>query len=288
MPNQKIVFKYVQYTEDWEELFYGQFDSINLAMAGMDAGLRASAVLFRQSSCYLSSIRIQDVAQPRSALTKDFIIPVTGLGADRPDMHNTCAVWALRSANAVSQRHILLRGLKDDDTIRSAGTGEDDPSPALYNGVKGYIANMTRVGLRIRSLVPINYVDPYDWYDIRQVVVAPSGTVTLSTYGTVPLVAGGRIILSQMDPKDWPGMNGHYRTRGVAAPDFKINYKSHAPPGTYPVSKGRYRVEDYRYLIISPQDPDGQSDFVRFSSRLTKSGPFGLRGAKKAVRLRSR
>jgi hypothetical protein len=287
MPNQRIILNFRQYDDKWSEVYYGAFEGIQAAIAAIDATFQIRAVEFRQESVLLTSVKAQDVYQPRVATIKRFQPPAAPSSISTPDVHNVAAVCFLATSGLDAQRHIWLRGIRDVDTLRDGTTGGDKPSAALLQGIRTYISNMNRVGLLIRALMPITKTDPYNFYDIESMIVRDNSKVTLTTKGTVPLTASSRVILSQFDKKKFPGLNGHWTAKSVAPPNFDVNYVSEDPPGTIPVSKGRYRVEEYRYLPIDLMQPDGKSDFLGLSTRVTRGGPFGGRGRKRAVSLRS-
>lgn len=288
MPNQKVILNYRQFGERWSEIYYGGATSVSSMAALFDNAFIASTVAFRHSATYLSSIQVQDLAQPRVGLKKKYPKVAPAPLGDDADVRNASAVWVLRSSDLIFQRRLWLRGLNDDDMTRSPATGTDIPSPRLITGVGNFIFQMNRVGLLIRQLNPITPgIDPNDFYDIISVTVAAGGLITLQTRGTVPLSASKRIIVSLIDQKQFPGLKGPFSVRSVNAPNFVVNYRSSMPIGVYPLAKGRYRVQEYRFANIDLQADAGKSDWLHLGSRDTKSidDPFG-RGAKRAVRLR--
>lgn len=288
-PNQKIILKYVQFEDEWSEVFYGQADGVPQMMAALDPGFIASAVAFRAGSVYMAAIKVMDVNQPRTALTRRLAIPAPAPGGNAPDTRNSAALFTLSSQGNVCNRRIWFRGLLDVDRARDPNTGAPLPSQHLMDGARTYIQNMNRVALYIRALLPITNDATYSFWPFLSATVDNNGQVTLlCSNSLVPIGPSGRVILSQFDPKNWPGLNGHWRP-AITAPNMKIlGYHSDLPPATYVLTKGRYRVEEYRYQRIDLLADQGASQFLTLSSRNTKSGPFGGRGRRRGVILRSR
>jgi len=288
MPVYKCVLQWVAYQDDWKEIFYVTQGSPALALAVFSNSFLAAAGSFRSGGCYVSSITVQDIAQPRSAVSRTLAVPPpSSSGSRAPDLRSATALYTLGSVGRGSRRNLFVRGLVDVDVQRNGATGAPDPAASLTGGMDAYIAAMVTAGLQIQSLVPLTpTADPYRFYDITQITVAAGGRCTLTMEAGAVLTAANRVKLSLFDAKLWPGLNGTYTARQVAGLNFQISYKADVPPAVYPVQRGHFRNVDYRYLTISSAPTD--SYFVRFSSRDTKSGPFGGRGAKKGVRLRYR
>lgn len=289
MPFYKTVLQFAAYQQQWKEIFYQTQGTPAQAIANVDQNFADQAVSFRAAAVYVAGVSVQDVDQPRSALSKTFTVkanPTVDTQTNRPDLRNACAIVQLESANGDSKRKLFIRGLRDQDTVRDATTGADEPAGMLFNGMNGYIALLATKGFQIRSLMPITpNADPYKFYDIVQITVNASGRCVLTTEaGAVLTPPNQRVILAQFDPKQWPGLNGHYSAKQVALPQFGISYISDNAAEAYTIKRGHYRNEVYRYLTIDPS----RGGFVRFGSRNTKSGPFAGRGARRAVRLRFR
>jgi hypothetical protein len=288
MAFQKIVLQYVQFNQDWKEVFYSNAASVQAASKLITPAFIATALELRGLGTYIAGVRVSDVAQPRSVSVQRLTTAPVVTGTTPNDSKNVCAVYRLVTAALNLSRPIFLRGLADSATERSGVTGQDIPSASLRNAVNGYIAAMNFSGLMVRALLPITGVNPYAFYPIANLIVNPGGTVTVVVNGPLQLGVTGRVILSQFDPKMWPGLNGHYLAQNPASPNFNISYISRNPPATYPIARGRYRVEEYRYDLIDLGQPNGQSFFVSLGSRNTQNGPFGGRGARSSRRLRYR
>lgn len=287
--NQKLIIQYVQFDDEWKEVYYMQADTVQQAMNALDKNFTDAAVAFRNNNVYVASLRVSDVNQPRSALQKRLLVPNIIPGGLAPDTKNTACVCALRSQNSTLQRHVWFRGLNDADRTRNPNTGQDQPIGNLLPRISDFVANMNRVGIYIRALLPIVHDATYDFWPFTSITVNPDQTVSLLVANAlVPIGPSSRVIISQMDPKKFPGLNGHWKVT-VTAPNMKIpGYLSTLAPNTYALNKGRYRVEEFRYQKVDLFDPAGASQFVSLGTRNTKSGPFGGRGRKKGVSLRSR
>ena len=287
MPNQKVVLTYVEYQSSWEEVFYASNASIQATQAAINNSFINAALAFRQKSTYIAAVRVSDMAQPRSVLLRKVTPPAAPASPDAPDVVGVCANVRLRDAAFQGSRLLQLRGLPDSSIAFVPSTGAPQPSPALTNGIASYLQAINGAGLQIHSLLPITGANPYAWYDVIAITLPSFGGIQLTTaIGSVPLGPSGRVILSQFDRKMWPGLNGHYNTLKVAGGQFNVRYHSDLSAGTYPINKGRYRVEEYRYLLVDFYGPAGNSSFDSEGHRNTKNGPFGGRGAKRPVRLR--
>lgn len=288
MPNYKVILQFQAYQDDWKEIFYLTEATPANAAARVTPSFISAALAMRAINVFISSVTVQDVAQPRSAYTIN--VPYGGNVTSTtlaPDVRSTTALYSLGSAGRVVTRHLFVRGLADADVTRDPLSGLSTPSGRITSGMSAYIAAMVTAGMTIQSLQPVTPgVGTYQFFDIVSITVAAGGKVTLTTEAGATLTTSNRVRLSLFDQKMWAGINGTYTAKRVQLPNFDISYKSELAPGTYPVQRGHYRAADYRYLPISSAALD--SYFVRFSSRATKTGPFVGRGAKRAVRLRYR
>lgn len=285
MPVFKLALKFVQYTDTWQEVFYKTSDTINTALAPFDLVFASVATAFRHPSCYLAAVRCQDMSQPRVVRTISWPTPPAGAAGDTPDVTSTSAIWEIRDTTAALRRNIWLRGLNDDSVKRSSTTGQPVLAPAARTQIENYLQTLQTAGAQIKALDPITGTGAYRFFRVTNISVDASQLCTLTIDGGMTYLAGSRVILSQFDPKEWPGLNGHYLAEVPTAGGFKVGYRAAKAVGNYPISKGRVRNEVFRYLTFALS----QSRFIKFGSRNTKdSGPFGGRGARSTVRLRYR
>jgi hypothetical protein len=280
----KAVITYRQFSSTWHELFYLSADNFDQVAAHFGAGFVNVATAFRHASVYIRSVRISDLSLKRATRPLRYPIPTAVTTALTPDVVNTCAIWTLNSSSPPLSRKIWLRGLNDVDVVRNAITGQDAPSAALAGGVATYLGYMESHGFKIQALDPITGTSPYVFQRMASLTIGNGGVTTVNAINPVALTASGRVIISQTDPKLWPGLAGKYRAENSAGLTFGINYIARVPSGTYPLTRGVFRVEEYRYATVSA--PICQ--FLDFASRDTNSSPFGGRGRRRAVSLRSR
>lgn len=284
MPTFKCVVKYNQFGATWHELFYVDGDNFEQIAVHFGAGFCNVATAFRHASVYVQAVRISDLSVKRSTKPIRYTIPTALTTTMKPDVVKTAAIWTLNSSAPALTRKIWLRGLNDIDVERNIITGQDTPSAALQGGVATYLGYMESHGFKIQSLNPITGTSPYLFQRIASLTVGAGGSTTINAVNPVALTASNRVIITQTDPKLWPGLGGKYRAENASGTTFGINYIARQPSGTYPLSRGVFRVEQYRYATISAP----LSGFLDFSSRDTKNDPFGGRGRRRAVLLRSR
>lgn len=280
MANFKVVFQYTQFEKGFSEVFYRSAPSLEAA-ATFTQNFYDSMVKFRQSGVVLRKVRVSAVTNNRLTLLVNR--NQAGLQTfDTPDVTGVACVLALASAATGKVRHVWIRGLFDKDVIRDVNSGQDRPSSALSNALVNYAASLVRAGFTIRSLVPI--VPPAIVYNnISSLTsVADDGVVTINCDDAINLGASKRLIISQTNIKDFPGLNGHFTAFEINANQFKIRYNHHRT-GTFKIRKGRIRPEEYEYGAITL----ALGGFLKFGTRDTGKNPLGGRGRRTATHIRS-
>jgi hypothetical protein len=290
MPFQKVVVQYVQFGQDWKEIFWAANASVNATLAAVNTfNFKSAATSFRGSGVYIAGIRVSDVNQPRLAAVwrAQNSVPVSS-GA-LLDVKNTALLWSLQDTSLAATRHIWLRGLAESATSRNPVTGQDEVPGGIATLIVNYIAQMVAAQLCIRQLQPLTGPPTYVFQPAQSVTVDGLNNVTITMKQPLVLGPSSRVVLSLFDPKTYPGLNGHYLAVNPASPTFGINYVPRLAAGTYPAGRGRMRVEEYRYLPIRvPLYTDPSNGFVACATRNTANNPFGGRGRKPSNRLRSR
>lgn len=283
MPFYKCVLQFIQFKAEWKELYYMTADDLRSATARFDDNFRAAAEDWRASGTYMASVRVSEVDKNRNANLVIFTIPSNVVDTLAPDPVQTAALWSLRSTLVWQKSNKWFRGLIDSDVLRNATTGQDTPSADLKTNVGNYIQQLHDTGLQLRSL---SLIDPVTnpFVTISVITVQMGGVTTITTQAPVVFPAGPkRVILSQLDPKMWPGLSGTFTALNISGANFDVKYRADQPAASYPIIKGKVRTVSYDYGTIAPDS----CMFNRFAKRDTKNGPSGGRGAKRAVRLRS-
>lgn len=282
MATYRVTINYRQQRATWSEVFYRNETSLENA-AKFSTDFYDAAIQFRSPLVVLESIVVQDLANPRLALPIRRQAKSTSDTDQAPDVTSTAAVYRLRANSPPAVRTLWLRGIRDQDVTRSEVTGADVPTGKLPNGWKAYYAALRAHNMGVYALIPIS-ADPYVFTPCLSVTVQADKRVLLTMNGTFTLTAKKRVILSQFDPKLFPGLNGHWSPLGVTTNTLLLGYRSPLAPAVYDVTKARIRPEEYRFCAFAA---DGD-EFVGFNKHDTKGAlPFG-RGAKKRVSLRYR
>ena len=280
MANFKVVCQFTQPDHGFTEVYYRQAD--NLAAASVfSSRLIASILNYRAELTSLRKIRISDVLNNRSSVVVNINQTASAL-AGTADMVFTAAIVTLNSPSIGARRQLWVRGLTDDSVKRNLNTGLDEPSANLLAGINQHCRALSQNGFAVRALSRLT-VPPLVYTNIMSVVVAGSGFVTFVVPNTWNLTTSRRVILSQFSTKEFAGLNGHWTATQVDATHFTVPYTSALPPGTYLVSKGRTRPEEYVYGVMDYTT----SGFNRFGSRDTGKNPLGGRGRRSAPRIRS-
>jgi len=281
MPNYKCVFQYTQPDKGFSEVYYRTASDLTEA-ARFDLESKRRAVRFRHALTVLRAIRVSDVLNNRNSVVVRIGMSSDYTGIYEPDICSTAGVWTLNAPTTGARRQVWLRGLRDGDVLRSNTTGADLPSAVLVSQVDQWLQTLSRSGFTVRALTKIDGVT-VRYTNISLIQVGAGGLIQMTFPTGFTLTASQRVILSQLDPKLWPGLNGAWKLTLVTGTTYTLNYRSHLPQQTYEIVKGRSRPEEYTYGAISYQ----LSDFNKFSSRDTGRNPLGGRGRRAAKILRA-
>jgi hypothetical protein len=285
MANFKIAFVYSQpIAKGFTEVYYRVADTIQQA-ATFSTNLLNHACNLRHPLTVLRKIRVSDTLGNRSSL----VVAVNqggnylaGSGDQGPDITGVSAVCLLASVAKASSRRVWLRGLSDTAVTRSSTTGLDTPTEQLRSAINNWIASLSRNNFAIRSLVKLG-TPPNVYQRINSITgTVAQGKVTVTFTGVNQAAVGQRIIISQVSPKLYPGINGHWTVLAIGSNTFDIGYNlDQVPPSA--VTVGKWRPEGYEYGQIT----EAISDFDHFGTRTTGAGFTAGRGRRRALHLRS-
>ena len=274
----KVIFSFTGGKYGWSEIFYRE--GSNLTVAGSFTDLFfAKFMQPRSRQCSLNSIRVSEVSNNRNTtiIQQDYL----GGSANALDVQSTAAILTLSAPSTGAVRHLWLRGIPDVHVNRSYLSAEDVPDPLLSNAIDRYINGVATANLCIRSLTKLT-TPPNSYSTVRSIAaVKDAGYITLTFANVGALPTDGNVILSQFNPKDWPGLKGVFKGTRVTDMSFSVPYNWHAD-GTFPVAKGRTRPASYQYGPITTAN----SGFLRFGSRDTGPGPSVGRGRRTGQRIR--
>lgn len=276
----KYVFQFTQGAKGFSEVYYGESDSIDNATKIGSVILNRMCAL-RPPLTILRKVRVSAVAGNRNSVPLTFNRPGTSPLLD-PDVAGTSAVCNLVSTATGSRRQVALRGLPDDAISRNAANGLDEPQAQWQAYLTQFLRFLEEGRYMIRSLKKVG-TSGITLQNITSIVaVANAGQVTVSTAAPMGVSTGAQVKLSQLDVKDWPGLNGIWTVVSATGNDFVIRYNFHTA-GTFLITKGKCRNVDYDYGIIN----GSLSKFSHFGTRDTGRNPLGGRGRRPGVHIRS-
>lgn len=280
MANFKVVLNFSQGGSTWGEQYYRTASDLNTA-SGFDNEFRLRALRMKHPSTRLTKIRVSEVTNNRNSVVVPNTVRVAA-SSSAPDVVATAAVCKLVSLATGASREVWIRGLIDSQVFRDEATGNDIPQGALPANLTAWIASLSANGFSVRSLQKINGTS-ITYKKLNQIVIAADGTVTFTAETGWTLSSSGRVILSQLDKKLFPALNGHWKIYNVSGTTFTVSYRSHLAAGTYPLYSGRTRPEEFDYGGINAS----RSGFAYFGTRQTKNVSTGSRGKRSTQVLRS-
>lgn len=281
MANFKCVFQFTQPDKGFSEVYYRTASDLAAATV-FDLETRRRAVRFRHKLTVLRAIRVSEVTNNRNAVVIRVNRSTDSIGIKEPDICSTAAVYTLNAPTTGARRQVWFRGLNDGDVLRDASNGADLPSADLISGIESWVRTLANNGFTVRALAKIDGVT-IRYTNVTNIIVDANGIVNLTFPAGFTPTFSNRVILSQFDQKLWPGLNGAWFLTNVSTGVYTIKYKSHLPAGTYIITKGRSRPEEFTYGAISAN----LSDFNKFSSRDTGRNPTGGRGRRSTKFLRA-
>lgn len=284
MPVYQLNFAYTQAEKGWSEIYYITQPDLAGVKVQVGIGLQTAMVNFRNQLTRLQSCRISDIANNRTTVVQVIGRNGTNNGLTA-DVASTAGIVTLKENLFLGTRKVWLRGISDSDVVRLLD-GNDNPSPGFILGMANYFDAIAFAGLQIRSLVKIQ--DPPIGRMAKTSILsiaglAQSGVVSLTTELPAAFIVGDRVKISQMSPKDFPGLNGLYKVKAVANNGLTFTVEWNPPTAlAQAVVKGKVRPVVYNYGVISAND----CTFYSFAPHKTGKNPRGGRGARSALRLR--
>ncbi len=276
----KEVFVFTEGDKGFTEVWFSQAANISVA-SQFGAAFIDRCIAFRNSLTVLRKIRISSVENNRSTAIVNINRSMAS-SSNRAAISGAAAVYTINAPSISSRRQVWFRGLDAAQVIRNETSGADILLPGLDNNIKAYISALAGSNYMVRALGKINPVTGYNKITTVQ-ATAGAGLATLTMQNDHGFAQNARIIVSQTNTKDFPGLNGHYTA--LAVPTTKsilIAYNLHVT-GTFTATTGRIRAETYSYGAIDTRT----SNFNFFGTRDTGRSPLGGRGRRTARRLRS-
>jgi hypothetical protein len=270
--------------QGWTENYYFNAASASAAIAFPQKVIN-DRLAFLHTSCNLQKIRAEALPRNRNVAVRSVGLNGTdggGPSKSGPDEANISALFKICAAGGSPFRHIWFRGLTDNEVTYSNG-GIGVPTAFLSSQLRTFVRDMVALGWLIQFNQPITGIAPNIYQTVTAITGAVgSGVATINFLGSSIPAPQSKVLLGQLNPKLYPGLNGIYTVLSSAANQFTIAYNlDYVPPAT--VTKGRWRPYSAQYVAVSLPD----SSFLNFATRNTGLGfPVG-RGRKRSLRLRS-
>jgi hypothetical protein len=176
-----------------------------------------------------------------------------------------------------------MRGNAKDDYARDPVTGVDKPNAGFLQLLQSMFNALNTDAYGILRLTPL--ANPA--VQVSSITQADGkttpGKTVLTLNQALPVVAGAQVIISRVNAKELPRLNGRFTVISVVGPTITINYAT--PSNTIvPILNGFIKAVafDTTHLV----DP-ARSGFDHMGTRTSKSPLSGSRGAKRAGRIRS-
>lgn len=227
----KLVLFYNQFQRGFTETWYmpGTNPPSNLP-PGVDNMLR-KAIAFRATGTILTGARFSQTDARQSSTFRfgnSYTAANSGILSIPPaeDVVSTSLVWRL-SDNTFHSKLMYVRGLVDQDVVRSVIDGTDVPSAALTAGLVAYKNAAIAAGMQVRyQKTPSNTPGFLSWQATQ---VAPvGGNVNLSTVSfqgnpAADLLAGNIVTFKGFKKNDLPGFPKTAKIIDVAiGPPYEI------------------------------------------------------------------
>jgi hypothetical protein len=291
--NYKVVFEFFESNgSQFNEVYYRSESSIDAA-ANIPQLVLVNRLANLNHLNLLRQIRVADLGTAR--LTA--VVPVNkpGTNADAPNGQTgeadgqdplpvgAAIVCGMSGVNGGS-RKLWMRGANIGDYQRNNVTGVDMIHPGFTKAFNNQMKRMADAGFGIRTLGKANpLTNPLR--NLLKVEVGPTtGTAILTCDGNVALDLTQRLIITRVDPKILPALNGHFTVISAAAPKYTIAYTM--PGGTTSVTNVGY-VHAELYNAISVFNP-ARCLPLYLATRTSKNPYTHSRGARRPQRLRSR
>lgn len=265
---------------DWTELYYVQASSADDALVIGQGNQNVRLSLLDTSNTWIEMRSINTTASRDSSIKPIGLQGTMATGTnDTPEVVGVTALLTIVSQNSV-KRKLSLRGMSDGSVLLKPN-GQPNVGPQLQSNIGSWINALENLGYGTISRTPPSAGGAYAWHDVTKVdgTVTP-GYATITTAINHGLVANDQAIISSMNKKSLPGMNGTYKVLTTTDTTFVIKY---TVPGNLAVTQpgGRSRkltLGNFSVVNSLKKLP------VAFSVRKTKNPFTRSRGASVARR----
>ncbi len=281
MATFKTIWVFSQTDHGWTETHYRDATDLDTAATFSDALINARMTMASPLTV-LRKIRVSELGVLRKSFPVQFNrAGQSPTGNEGPDVASVTAVYSVGAPSVGLTSNMFIRGLSDSQVRRDPSSGQNLPGAALDSAARNFITKLAANAFVVYGLEKLTGIAPLKYFDVQSITIAADKTATLNVTGVIVL-EGDRFVLTQMSPKDYPGLNGLITAISADAGHIKVRYTSRLAPATYDVAKGRVRPAIYTSGVIVPQ----LSPFNKFGTRDTGKNSLAGRGRKQAVRLR--
>jgi len=221
----KMVHQFTEAGFGFAEVWYRTAGTLEEA-AVIPAAVKQAAIIFRNSLVRFDKVRVSSVDNNRIATIARVNLSAP-FSNSSPSVNNTCVVYKVASPTVGASRNIWVRGLDQNAFGRAPTSGADRPSGAIINSIHTYLLELQKANYRVRALRKTTETGMAYRSVTDMVAVADRGTVKLLYTGDAVAV-GSRIICSQFNKKDFPGLQGKFTVQaGSIAGEAIIKYNYH-------------------------------------------------------------
>jgi hypothetical protein len=278
----KSVWEFVDTNgNQWTEVYYIQ-GSTPASVLSFGPALYNSRLLLASDLVTWSRVRVSDVANTRSTATRVLNWVGTDNTAGSPGPAGLTVVSNLVGITGGS-RKLQMRGVPDYMIGRDQKSGRDVLGSTLRTRLTAFYQGLQTDGYGMRQL---QQTPKYPVVTVDGATIPGSAILTFTNPGPgLPnsFAPPNRLVLSQMDKKLFPGLNGHWSILAANGLTITIRYQV-AGNKLLNGQFGFVKLEGYQGLSIFNA---AQCGFDHFGTRTTKVPLSRSRGARRAVRIRS-
>lgn len=218
----KVTLVYQLADQGWTETWY--HEAANVKTAATLTALQISRLIdFRSAATIIQAVRAVEVGGLHLGYPNPINRKSTLSSLAKPDV--TAVSCTCRAATTDGgSRPLFLRGLADDDVIRSLA-GVNEPSARLIAAIADYKAVVLARNWRMQKLEGI---DVHPWQSITWMRPAPlsNNQKMLVTFNdsSDPIAVGQYIYFKGLDPTVFPGLKGYFKAVAVDSTGVTINF----------------------------------------------------------------
>lgn len=290
MPIYKEVWNFRSNTGGtWSDVFYSEAAALADAANFGNAFINKRLALLHPLNTF-TKIRVSEDQNPRVSTIVNINRKGTGnYGIDPdnppgPSNLGEAAVVTLASSAVAASRKWWLRGMPENGVSRLNETGEDYLAPKFAEALDSFLNTIARPNTTyiVHKISPAGQNQVVS-VDVTRVDGSAANGFSILTCTAPPLVIqGNQIILSQFNPKDFPGLNGTFTVKAVNGNNVTIPYVTPESANLIPLTgKAKKRV-----VVPGAKLTRSLCGFSFLGTRQTKNPATGSRGAKRAVRIR--